>query len=165
MTTYGDMTVRQFLNGVREAKAEVRNLQRKLLELKTASENVTAHWKDVPGGGGSADSHKDEIVNALCDLNTAYGEKVLAYLRYIEETEAFIDTVSGFENRLILQLRYVDCMKWDTIEATMRRMGIYYSTRHITRLHGYALLAAERAWAVWKETERHEDRNSQQEDQ
>ena len=103
--TYGDMTVRQFLNGVREAKAEVRNLQRKLLELKTASENVTAHWKDVPGGGGSADPHKDEIVNALCDLNTAYGEKVLAYLRYIEETEAFIDTVSGFENRLILQLR------------------------------------------------------------
>ena len=42
--TYGDMTVRQFLNGVREAKAEVRNLQRKLLELKTASENITAHW-------------------------------------------------------------------------------------------------------------------------
>ena len=77
------MTVRQFLNGVREAKAEVLNLQRKLLELKTASENVTAHWKDVPGGGGSADPHKDEIVNALCDLSTMYGEKVLAYLRYM----------------------------------------------------------------------------------
>ena len=104
--TYGDMTVRQFLNGVREAKTEVLNLQRKLLELKTASENITAHWKDVPGGGSGSDPHKDEIVNALCDLNTSYGEKVLAYLRYMEETEAFIDTVSGFENRLILQLRY-----------------------------------------------------------
>ena len=47
----------------------------------------------------------------------------------------------------MLKLRYLDCLSWERVQELLSRSGVFYSDRHIYRLHGEALEAARRLWA------------------
>ena len=61
--------------------------------------------------------------------------------------ENFIDRIPNDSYRLMLKLRYLDCLSWERVQELLSRSGVFYSDRHIYRLHGEALEAARRLWA------------------
>ena len=146
--------VRDYLYGVRDLFLSMNYCKLKIQDLKTQSESITAKMTGMPGGGGG-DVHKDAVLAALADQKSKYEQMELEYLHKIEEVNAFIDEVPRTVDRLILRLRYVDCLKWEEIQEELHKCehgNRWYSLRHITRLHGDAIRSAEKIWEQRKDT-------------
>jgi hypothetical protein len=136
---------RAFLDSLQECRAEVQLCRDRIRELENAATRITTAWKEAPGGGG--DVHKDDVMIALADQRQKLLDREKECGRRMTEISAFIDRVEGFTYRTILSLRYVDGLSWPEVTAHLESWGVWYSERHVTRLHGQALAAARRLWA------------------
>ena len=73
-----------------------------------------------------------------------FGEKELESYR---EVEAFLDRITDGTYRTILRRRYLDVgLSWSEIRDRLEEDGLYYSERHIVRLHTQAVEAAQTLW-------------------
>ena len=138
------MDVVEFLDSLRVARQEIHLCRERIAELEDANTRITTAWKEAPTGGG--DVHKDATVIALADkraellaLEKDYADQMLA-------VEQFIARLDDPVYRTILELRYVKLLRWPKVHQKMEDAGLWYSYRHMTRLHGQALAAARRLW-------------------
>ena len=107
--------------------------------------SVTATLSATPGGGGGGDAEK--MWAALADESARLYPLLKAAMEQERRVENFIDRIPHDSYRLILKLRYLDCLSWERVQELLSRSGVFYSDRHIYRLHGEALEAARRLWA------------------
>lgn len=136
---------REFLESVKDARFVQRRCERKLEELDSRCTAMTARITGVPGGGG--DVHKDDALIALAQTRAELKEaQALASLRE-REVERFINGLPDVRHRVILTLYYVDLLTWPRVVEEMGKCGLYYSERHVFRIHGEALQAARELWA------------------
>lgn len=136
---------REFLESVRDAKFVQRRCELKLEQLEAECTSITARLSAEPGGGKS-DVHKDAPLVALAQTRTDLKNAYMAVKQREKEVEDFINKLDDVRHRAVLSLHYVDLMKWPRVVDEMEKCGLYYSDRHIFRLHGDALQAARNLW-------------------
>ena len=145
--------VRKFLSSAWEARVEYNRLTEKIRTMEAQAMNTTATLSAAPGGGGISDTQR--LWAALADETAKLKDKLSAALEREHEVEAFVERIDDPMYRMILKLRYVDCLSWPRVMELLSRGGIYYSQRNITRLHGEALEQARRQWII-----EHEDKET-----
>ena len=138
--------VRAFLNSVQEARFRFFRCRWQVEELKRRCESVTASWSAERGGSG--DVHKDGPLSALVDKRSEMRTLYMEWENKEEEVNCFLDKLPDQRHRALLQLRYVDLLRWPDVRARLEQVGVYYSERQIFNLHGKALEAAR---ALWRE--------------
>lgn len=135
-----------FLCSLRLAREEIQLCKERTQELEDAVRRITAAWKEAPGGSG--DVHKDSTVIALADQRAKLLQREKEYAQQMLKVEAFIDRLENPDHRAILRLRYVRQLPWSRVVEGLHQYGLYYTDRHVTRLHGKALLEARKLWIV-----------------
>lgn len=146
--------VREFLESARWAHAKAARLSRKVEDLETQVLRVTPAYTGMPKGGGG-DSSKAWVI--LAQLRDEYLQEKVRAERLEKEVSDFIDTLEVPEHREVLHLRYCERLHWPEVVDRMHTDGVYYSDRHVFRIHGRALNEAREKW---KEKNYEESRDS-----
>ena len=76
-----------------------------------------------------------DAVARLVEMENEIGAEIMALCRIKREVNAAIDAVEDARYRRVLELRYRNYLSWPAIAEDMG-----YDIRHVTRLHGEALL-------------------------
>lgn len=130
--------VREFLGSYWELRKEQGRLERKIKELESQCQSVTAKYSALPGGkGGKGNSAWDALVEA----RERAGTKLIETLYKEADIEQFINSLTEPLYRQLLKYRYLDLLNWEPIAKKMN-----YSTRQLRRKHGEALQAARKLW-------------------
>lgn len=133
-----------FLTGVEDARRRHLRCVYKAEELRRRCENITSNWDAMPGGSG--DPHKDATLAALAQKSAEADAWKAEWARREAEVEKFLDRIPNAVHRVLLQLKYVDLLKWPQIVERLPDYNIHYVERHVHRLHGDALEAARAIW-------------------
>lgn len=133
------MDCKEYLKRYRDLQLTIERLESRIAIEESRAEKVTTILSGMPRAGG--ESFADDTWAALADSKTTYKEKMLNALRVQKEIEEFIESVPGELNRLILQLRYVECLSWPEISDR-----IHYGLTRTHHLHGGALEEARRIY-------------------
>lgn len=137
--------LRLFLEGIAVTKTEIAICEDRIRRLNDAAENTTTTWRDMPGGG-SSDIHKDVNLTQLADELSKYTAACATFKARQLAAISLIDHLDNAAYRVLLTLRYVDCMTWSSIPEAMEKFNLYYCERQIYRLHGEALNAARKIY-------------------
>lgn len=124
------MTPKQWLNRGTGIDREIAALQRTRDGLKSRLTSAVGTFR--VGHTESPDPHK---FDRLAELNDEIDRKIDQMAEIKAEITRAIYKLDDRRYREILLLRYVNGEDWETIAAEL-----HYSRRHITKLHGYALL-------------------------
>ena len=147
--------VRAFLASVAEARLEAKRLSLRAQRLEAQATKITATLTGMPSG--STDS--GNLLAALADMKASCDIARVQAERQVEKVSAFIDKLENPTSRMILKLRYCDCLEWlarphrRTVQGEMEKVGLYYSSQHIYRMHGRALNEARELYKKERENE------------
>lgn len=152
--------VRCFLSSVAEAKIDASRLGRKRQRLEAQVMRVTTNLTGMPGGGGG---DREALLVKLADMRDDCEIARLRAEQREEEVLAFIEKLTDRISRIILKLRYLECLEWldnkphrRSVQGEMAKVGLPFSDRQLFRLHGKAL---QEARELYKEIGYDERRN------
>lgn len=139
--------VRSFLSSVAEARIEADRQTQRLQRLEAQATKVTASLTGMPRGGGG---DSENLLAALADMRDQCSAAIVAAEQQVERVTEFIEKLENPVSRIILKLRYCDCLEWGlrpkkghyygkTVTSELRKAGIYYEATQLYRLHGIAL--------------------------
>ena len=126
------MTPKMYLRGARTINRQLGELDERIERLRAKVE--AGRMSSITGMPRGGDSDWTKTVDRLIELERYYNARERELVDRKMAIHAVIDQVDDARMRELLELRYIDGMTW---EAVAERMG--YSTRQVTRLHGYAL--------------------------
>jgi hypothetical protein len=157
---YTDDPVRQFLMSVAESRIEAKRLRLRTQRLEAQATKLTASLTGMPRGGGDSG-------NLLASLADMREDSIRAMIRAEAQEKKVTDFIDRLENpvsRMILKLRYCDCLDWlprprrRSVLTELQKVGQFYSESHLFRLHGKALNEARVLYN--KENNNEESRDS-----
>lgn len=126
-----------FLESAEVAILEVRRLRRRLDELEARREGLQTQTGAVAR----------KIAQRLADEQARELVVIDGELESYRRVEAFVAQLPEKTHRTILRRRYLDIGKnWGEIQKDLAQDGLYYSQRHLLRLHTQALEAARKLW-------------------
>lgn len=156
------MTVKEFLNSVREARFDQARCTEKLRQIREQTQNVTANLSGMPRGGG--DVHHDSALAALADREAELDAAKARAIRLETAVESFIDGLSAPEFRILMKLRFCDGLSWSQLQQSLPCYGLYFSDSTVFRIYRIAFREAKQKWNNEPEwSERFDYRNSQNE--
>ena len=124
--------VKKYLWQAYRLKDELQREELKLEELRSTVEYRSPSFEGM-GGSGSGDK-MSRSVERIIERSAKVDSLADEYTAKYEEIEQTIKTLGNDKLEKILELRYLNYMKWDEIvEYT------HYSERQAKRLHGIAL--------------------------
>ncbi|MBQ1434210.1 MAG: hypothetical protein IIZ09_14040 [Ruminococcus sp.] len=129
------MTTEEVKTYLRQAYKLDKRLQReqmKLEKLRTSIEYRSPAF-DGMGGHGSGD-RLSEAVASIVERSERVDELAAEYAKKYEEVEKCIREVEDDALEEVLELRYLQYMKWEEIANAM-----HYTERRVLQLHGLAL--------------------------
>lgn len=129
------MTTDEVKTYLRQAYKLDKRLQReqmKLEKLRSAIEYRSPAF-DGMGGHGSGD-RLSETVASIVERSQRVDELAALYAKKYEEIERSIRSVGDDALEEVLELRYLQYMKWEDIANAM-----HYTERRVLQLHGKAL--------------------------
>ena len=127
----------EFLESAEAATLEERRLHRRLEALETRCDGLRVR-------GGAVERKLEKMILAEREREVAVVNEELESYRRVE---AFVARVPGRVNRTILRRKYLDVGKnWTEIAEELARDGVFYSQRHLLRLHAQAVEAAQKLW-------------------
>lgn len=139
--------VRDFLRSAVETRIEVKRHQRRIALLESQCTKVTAASSAAPGGG-SPDHGRESLWAALADARAEEERLMKAALERHRSVEQFIKDIPDTQHRTLLRLRYLEGMSWTKLQFALCDEGVYYSDRHLRRMHDAALESARELWAA-----------------
>lgn len=130
------MTNREYMSRAYEIEKRLKARRRRLEYLRSRIEAVGPHITGMPKGSPGVTSVMEEQAVRILDLELSIrkDEDDLAAAR-----EDIRDAISGIGNETlstILQMRYLDYMRWEDIMASLD-----YCRSYLYELHGRALKA------------------------
>ena len=139
---YDDM--RLFLEGAREARLRIADIQERTRELESAALRITAKLDGMPRSGGA---DRDQLLAALADAH----ERLLLDIADEEQRKIeiadFIDRVpTSVAGRAVLRRRYLHYESWKSVRKWMAAHQMRYSEQGVFKIHGKALQAARQLW-------------------
>ena len=125
---------------LRYARRLAHDLERREVLMARAT-SVNAPMKGDKVRTSVSNMH-DVIVAAIADLDTQIAAE-RDYLDYLREWNKLFFEESELEDdeREVMMRRYYDCLEWEEIAAIL-----YWSKRHVQRLHGTALNKLVTRW-------------------
>lgn len=133
------MNIKRRLNEYRWIKENIANLENRLLEIDTKLQKITntLHPDKVQG---SKDNDKwTLLIQKRIDIQELINAEITAGYEEIEKIEKLISVLPERE-KLLIRLRYIDCMRWENICVEMN-----YEWSWIHRLHGEILRTLNKA--------------------
>lgn len=158
--------VRRFLSSVAEARIEADRQTQRLQRLEAQATKVTASLTGMPRGGGG---DSENLLASLADMRDQCSAAIVAAEQQVERVTEFIEKLENPVSRIILKLRYCDCLEWysdrphqkahrrRTVMGEMQKAGLYYGSTQITRFHGIALNEARELYKKEIENEQSGD--------
>lgn len=135
--TREEASVLSFLESAGAAALECSRLRRRLDGLGERREQLRQRK-------GTAARKIAQMLDEEHERELAAAEKELESYRRVE---AFLNRIPDGTYRTILRRRYLDVgLSWTEIRDRLAEDGLYYSERHITRLHTQAVEAAQMLW-------------------
>lgn len=135
------MTAKEYLRQVQLMRFMLRSLEDKIKELYQMADGMKAIRYDLDKVQTSAADRMSEIISDMLEMEEEYTRQARRYNKAVIQRIRMIDKMDNPQQAEILTLRYLDGQSWQEIADTM-----HYSTRHITRLHGRALVAFTRKY-------------------
>lgn len=133
------MTAKEFFLSVRKAEQEiviVRQRRQHYMELATGG----AGFGTVRRSKGNHHSQVEAAGLSLAGLSCDMEAQEKQYAALIRRAERVIAKLEQPRHKQVLELRYLAGMPW---EAVARAMG-YQDEKSVYRVHGWALVAAEK---------------------
>ncbi len=125
--------VKQKLKAVRYYTRAIDADQDKIAVLRSQAERITPAYSLAPGGHPSANM-ADAVEMIVC-----IEAKLKVHSRQMHDAMllamAMIDSLPNYEQRIIMQFRYINFYTWEQIAKKLK-----YDKRWVYRLHGQALL-------------------------
>ena len=130
------MTNREYMRRAYEIDRRLKARRRRLEYLRSHMEAVSPQVTGIPKGSPGFTSVMEEQAVRILDLELAIlkDESDLAAAR--REIEEAIDAIGNETLSTILQMRYLDYMRWEDIMASLD-----YCRSYLYELHGRALRA------------------------
>ena len=131
------MTTRDYFKRALDAERRIRYLWKRrqhLEELATGNTTFTSGGIHATSGNHSK---IEQAVVSIVDLDRALEKEFTQYKKIVGEAEQVINSLPTERYRNLLYNRYLCGMSFEQIAEAMN-----YSTRHILRMHGEALLEA-----------------------
>lgn len=132
---------REFLNSASFDNKELKRLRLKINDLREALLHVTPAYSDMPKG--HTEGARDSQLAALADTELYYEQRLREFSGRVKAVEEFIDRIENGNQRVLLRLRYIDCMKFEDIADV-----IGFSLRQTHRIHGDALQSARKLYGI-----------------
>lgn len=131
------MTAKEYLNEVNNYRRIIRSIELQIEEARHQATQIRAivYDKDRVQTSPSA-SAMDQFIMRLDELGDRYVTNLIKYRAEIDKRSKMINALPNPTHAQILQLRYINGLKWKSICVEMG-----YTFRHTTKLHGYALQA------------------------
>ncbi len=148
---------KEYLESVYEARAEIDRLHRSAQSMYDAVTHIT---RSTDGIRVNESSDNGKLLAVYADTVNVWRQRLVTCLQLEREVQEFIDRCPGGPRgiyRILLRLRYLDCLSWNHIQERLQKetgQPVFYSDRHLFRLHGEALSAARRQWAEEHSEER-----------
>ena len=133
------MTAKEYLRQIGIMDRKINLDLRRLKELRELSMKIS--------GGGFEQSYNPnkaqeapfaKTTEHVMDMERKITEEIDAYVDFKEKALTMIREVPDFDQREILEMRYVQQMSWEAISAER-----HYTKRWVYQLHGSALRAFE----------------------
>ena len=153
MTELRPDSVVDFLRSAVESRLDIKRHRRRMALLESQCTRVTASLSGMPGGGGDVHS-KESLWATLADAREEEERLIRAEIEQHKSVELFIRYIPNPMHRSLLRLRYLEGMSWTRLQFALCDEGIYYSDRHLRRIHDAALASAEELWrngGPWEE--------------
>lgn len=109
-------------------------LSEKILMLRSKAEKITTTFSDVPTFGGFED-HRQAVIAEMVDNQKKYENIRKECANRLQEIEFFIGLLDDYQEKLVLQYRYIYYENWQDIAIALN-----YHERAIFKVHGRALL-------------------------
>lgn len=135
------MTAKEYLRQVNIMRAVLRSMELHIQELYHMADGLKAIRYDLDKVQTSADDRMSGIISEMLKDEEKYARLAKRYNTAVIERAKLIGRMDNPQQAEVLMLRYIDGKSWTEISDIM-----HYSTRHITRLHGRALLAFTRRY-------------------
>lgn len=132
------MTAKEYLNQAPRLDTIIDLKLAQVERLKSLRERVTTIMSDTPKGGGCGD-RVVEITNRIWALEEEINRDIDRLVDLKAEIRQRIGLLADERHRAVLESRYLLGYTWEQIAAAM-----VYDVRHVTRIHGYALMALEK---------------------
>lgn len=129
--------VMEFLESAQTAALEGKRLRRRLAELARRRDALKKQK-------GEAARKLDRLLEEerKREFALAGGE-----MNQYRSVEAFVSRIPGNLHRTILRRRYLDVeQSWAKIRKSLAEDGMFYSERHLLRLHAEAVEEARKLW-------------------
>ena len=109
-------------------------LSDKIQVLRSRAEKITTSYSDAPTFGGFED-HRQAVIAEMVDTEKKYEAAIKECKKKSAEIEFFINLLEDFQEKLILEYRYIYYENWQDIALSLN-----YEERQVYRIHGRALL-------------------------
>lgn len=126
------MNVKQWLMRYQNADKKVESLLRDRQDTYDRLVSITSQL-DGDSVSGTKDPHK---FDELAELDGYIRQEVSKAMKIKMEITTAINELEDWRYRDVLIYRYINNYIWDNIADSMS-----YTRQHVTRLHGYALIA------------------------
>lgn len=101
---------------------------------------ITPSYTGQPGGGNNGDSKVENGALMMANILAEMDKEIAAFRDYRRLARRVIGMIGDPRYADVLTLRYFNGYTWDKICEVMR-----YENTQVWRIHGYALIAADRA--------------------
>lgn len=126
--------LKHYLNSAKYWKRRQSIIEEKIEKLRSQAEKTTTTFSDAPSFGGYED-HRQEVIAEMVDEERRYHEAVKECERKRQEIQFFVDNLESYEERNVLEYRYLYFENWQDIAYKLD-----YHERAVYKIHGRALL-------------------------
>ena len=109
-------------------------LNEKIMVLRAKATKITTSYQDAPSFGGFED-HRQQVIAEMVDTEREYRKMTQQCRNKLQEIAFFINQLESFQERIVLQMRYLYFENWQDIAIALN-----YHERAIFKVHGRALL-------------------------
>lgn len=131
-----------YLSAYRDLMLEINIKEERLARIDSQLYSIQGQrFTDEPKGGGEPKGYA-EYVAIKVDLYREINRELLTAQTLAREIEAAIANVPSRIDRLILEMRHIDCMTYEEIAerlAATRHNKEPYSVKHVTRMYWAAV--------------------------
>lgn len=126
--------VKHFLNSAWYCQKQKDLLSDKIEELRSQAEKITTRYQAAPVFGGYSD-HRQSVIAEMVDTEKKYQNAVAEYNKRIQEIEFVINALDEYQERIVLQHRYLYFENWQDIA-----LRLHYTERQMHNIHSAALM-------------------------
>ena len=115
MTEKKTMTAVEYLNQIPEAKARVRKLKARIMNLEAMATDASYHMNGPIGHGHVDEDRTGMLIAEKCDAEKELAEAEKIAAKILNEVGTVISRIEDQDAQDVIRLRYVDEMQYDDI--------------------------------------------------